>query len=169
VAGPAAGRRSGAGGTAPPLPRGVRPGQADRLRDQLRPFRDEVGRELLDLPDARGADPDAPAPVRFLPEFDNLLLGHADRTRVLSDDHRGLVIQGLRAVLVDGFVRAVWTITREEGGTATLVIKALDDRLPPTDRTAVTEEGARLLTFAAADATSHDIRFTPVDAPPVGA
>jgi hypothetical protein len=135
---------------------------ADRLRDQLRPFRDEAGRELLDLPDAPRADPDAPAPVRFLPEFDNLLLGHADRTRVLSDEHRGLVIQGLRAVLVDGFVCAVWTITREEGGTATLVIKALDDQLPPTDRTAVTEEGARLLAFAAADATSHDIRFTPL-------
>jgi Winged helix DNA-binding domain len=133
---------------------------AERLRGELRSFRDEAGRELLDLADAPLADPDVPAPVRFLPEFDNLLLAHADRTRVLSDAHRGLVVQGLAAVLVDGFVRAVWTITRE-GGTATLVVEALDGRLPAAERAAVTEEGTRLLAFAAADATRHDVRFAP--------
>jgi hypothetical protein len=134
---------------------------ADRLRGELRSFGDEAGRELLDLADAPLADSDVPAPVRFLPEFDNLLLGHADRTRVLGDEHRGLVVGGLRAVLVDGFVRAVWTITRE-GGTATLVVEALDGQLPASDRTTLTEEGARLLAFAAADAASHDIRFAPL-------
>jgi Winged helix DNA-binding domain len=133
---------------------------ADRLGDQLRTFRDQAGRELLDLPDVPLVDPDVPAPVRFLPEFDNLLLGHADRTRVLGDEHRDLVVRGLRAVLVDGFARAVWTITRE-GDTATLVIEALDDPLAAADRTAIGEEGARLLAFAAADATGRDLRFSP--------
>jgi hypothetical protein len=136
---------------------------ADRLRGELRPFRDEAGRELLDLADAPLADPDVPAPVRFLPEFDNLLLGHADRTRVLGDEHRGLVVAGQAAVLVDGFVRAVWTITRRPDA-ATLVVQALDDHLPAADRAAVAEEGTRLLAFAAADATCHDVRFTPATA-----
>jgi hypothetical protein len=133
---------------------------ADRLGGELRSCRDEAGRELLDLPEAPLVGPDVPAPVRFLPEFDNLLLGHADRTRVLGDEHRGLVVAGLAAVLVDGFARAVWTITRE-GGTATLVVEALGEPLPAADRAAVAQEGARLLAFAAADATGHDVRFTP--------
>jgi hypothetical protein len=138
---------------------------ADRLRGELRPFRDEAGRELLDLADAPLADPEVPAPVRFLPEFDNLLLGHADRTRVLGDQHRGLVVAGQAAVLVDGFVRAVWTITRRPDA-ATLVVQALDDHLPAADRAAVAEEGTRLLAFAAADATCHDVRFAPATAGP---
>ena len=133
---------------------------AERLGCQLRSFRDEAGRELLDLPDAPLVDPDVPAPVRFLPEFDNLLLGHADRTRVLSDEHRGLVVSGLAAVLVDGFAGAVWSIARDRD-TATLVVEALGDPLPAADRAAVAEEGARLLAFVAADATGHDVRFAP--------
>jgi Winged helix DNA-binding domain len=84
---------------------------AERLHGELRSFHDESGKELWDLRDAPLADPDVPAPVRFLPEFDNLLLGHADRTRVLSDEYRGLVVNGRAAVLVEGFVRAAWTIT----------------------------------------------------------
>jgi Winged helix DNA-binding domain len=77
-----------------------------------------------------------------------------------SDQHRSLVVGGLAAVLVDGFARAVWTITRD-GDTATLVVRALDGRLPAADQAAVTEEGARLLAFAAADAARHDVRFAP--------
>ena len=137
---------------------------AERLRGELRSFHNEAGRELLDLADAPLADPDTPAPVRFLPEFDNLLLGHADRSRVVSDEHRGLVVQGLAAVLVGGFARAVWTVARDRG-TATLVVEALGDPLPAADRAAVAEEGARLLAFAAADATGHDIRMTPSQSP----
>jgi hypothetical protein len=138
---------------------------AERLRGELRSFRDEAGRELLDLADAPLVDPDVPAPVRFLPEFDNLLLGHADRTRVLGDEHRGLVVAGQSAVLVDGFVRAVWTITRRPDA-ATLVVQALGGPLPAADRAAVTGEGMRLLGFAAADASCHDVQFATTTAGP---
>jgi Winged helix DNA-binding domain len=66
----------------------------ERLGAALRPFRDEHGRQLYDLPDAPRPDPDAPAPPRLLPAFDNLLLAHADRTRVMTDEHRRRVSYG---------------------------------------------------------------------------
>ena len=129
----------------------------ERLRPQLRTFRDEHGNELLDLPDAPRPDPDTPAPPRFLPEYDNVLLSHADRTRIIADDHRRRVFTK-GAVLVDGFARGTWTITRQRG-TATLRIEPFAP-LPTPDRIAVAEEGARLLTFAA-DAHVHDVQVVP--------
>ncbi len=132
----------------------------ERLRPHLRIFRDERGRELFDLPDAPQPDPATPAPPRFLPAFDNALLAHADRTRVIADEHRPQVFAGnaiLGAVLVDGFVRATWQITRQG---ATLRIAPFAP-LSRQDSAALAEEGARLLAFAAADAGARDIQLAP--------
>jgi hypothetical protein len=85
------------------------PAAVKAVRPQLMTFKDEHGRELLDLPDAPRPDPDTPAPVRFLPAFDNALLGYDDRGRIVDDQHRYLSVAGERVVLVDGRVAATWT------------------------------------------------------------
>lgn len=86
------------------------PAAVKAVREELVGFRDERGRELLDLPDASRPDPDTPAPVRFLPAFDNAILGYHDRSRIIDDAHLGLSVAGQRAVLVDGRVSATWTV-----------------------------------------------------------
>jgi hypothetical protein len=134
----------------------------DRLRPRLRTFRGEDGKELFDLPEAPRPGPDAPAPVRLLPEYDNLLLSHADRTRVISDEHRKryMAERGpMRgSILLDGRFRGLWRIDRK-AGVATLVIEPYEG-LSTTDIADITDEGARLLAFAAAG-TNHDIQFLP--------
>lgn len=131
----------------------------ERLRPRLRVFHDEQGHELFDLPDAPRPDEDTPAPPRFLPEYDNLMLSHADRTRVLADDHRSRIFTK-GALLVDGFVRGSWTLraAREGRGETTLAID-LFTRLSQRDARAVTREGLRLPAFAAPDARKSDVRF----------
>jgi hypothetical protein len=73
---------------------------------------DEDGRKLIDLPHAPLADGDERAPVRFLSRWDELLIAHADRRRVLPEKHaaRRLVLGGAAAVLVDGFVAGTWKL-----------------------------------------------------------
>jgi hypothetical protein len=127
-----------------------------RLRPELKNFRDEDGRELFDLPDAPRPDPGTPAPPRFLPEYDNLLLSHADRRRVIADEHRERVFTK-GAFLVDGFVRGTWKIARQSA-TAMLVIEPFK-ALSKKDAAALTREGARLLAFAAANAAPRDIQI----------
>jgi len=130
----------------------------DRLRPRLATFRDEHGRELFDLPDAPRPDPDTPAPARLLYDFDNLLLSHADRSRVITEEFQqhGLPDNVMpAAVLVDGFARGIWTIARRQG-TATLTIRPLA-RLSTQDIEALTVEGGEMLRFVAADA-AHDVR-----------
>ncbi|HUF02361.1 MAG TPA: winged helix DNA-binding domain-containing protein [Gaiellaceae bacterium] len=118
----------------------------DRL-EPLRRFRDEQGRELLDVPRARLPDPDTPAPVRFLPKWDNVLLAFADRTRVLPEHYRKRVIRMngdvAQAFLVDGFVAGSW---RVEGGRVVLEPFAALSR---SVRREVEDEAGRLEAFLA--------------------
>jgi hypothetical protein len=94
-----------------------------------------------------------------LPPFDNVLVAYADRARIIPDKHRDRVVRNLGEghVLLDGFVRGFWKISRE-GDTATLAIEPLE-RLLKSDAAALREEGARLLRFAAGDVTAYDIGF----------
>lgn len=129
----------------------------ERLRPRLRTFRDERGRELFDLPSAALPDPDTPAPVRFLPEYDNVLLGHADRGRIVSPGTKLWTEVGWGTVLVDGFTAARWRLEREKE-TAILRIAPFR-RLAGADRADVSEEGTGLIAFLAEGATSQDVRF----------
>lgn len=134
----------------------------ERLRPKLRTFQDERGRELFDLPDGPLPDPETPAPPRFLPEFDNLLIGHHDRTRVIEHAYRHVIFAG--TLLVDGFVHATWSIKRERE-SATLTVEPLK-RLTGADRAAVSEEGTRLLEFVAGAVAKRDVRITAVATSP---
>jgi Winged helix DNA-binding domain len=139
-------------------------GVMERLRKRLRTFRDEQGRELFDLPDAPRPDPDTPAPVRLVAEFDNLILSHADRARVISEPDRQRLYtkNGIfpGTVLIDGFVRGVWRITIARRAAALAV-----DMFGPVggrDRDAVAAEGERLLEFAAPGSPDAELRFGPI-------
>ncbi|HEX3526882.1 MAG TPA: winged helix DNA-binding domain-containing protein [Thermoanaerobaculia bacterium] len=132
------------------------------LRPSLVTFRDERKRELFDLPDApRPADPEdmTPAPVRFLPEFDNLVLSHDDRTRIVADEHRPHVVtknlQVRATFLVDGFVAGTWKTERKKK-TAILLIEPFGP-LAKATRRALEPEGDALLRFLEADAETRDV------------
>ncbi|MGI5520155.1 winged helix DNA-binding domain-containing protein [Micromonospora sp. CA-259024] len=130
------------------------PAAVAAIRDELVAFRDERGRTLLDLPDAPRPDPETPAPVRFLPAFDNAILGYDDRSRIIDDAHRGLSVAGERVVLVDGRVAATWSV---ESGTVT--VNPLCG-LSRADRTAVAEQGEALASFLSDD-ESDRVRVAP--------
>lgn len=130
----------------------------ERWRPRLRTFRNEDGVELFDLPEAPRPNPETPAPVRFCPEYDNLLLGHADRTRLIPLERRARYVTG-NAFLVDGFFRGVWKFRRGKDRT-TMEIDPFE-ALTPDEEVAVLAEASHLLTFAAPD-QAHDIRFTTV-------
>ena len=131
----------------------------ERLRPRLRVFRDENGVELFDLPRAPRPRADVDAPVRFVPDYDNILLAYADRSRILPDaKRRGLfssngVMQG--AVLIDGFVRAMWAPKAGQ-----LVITPHVKPIPAAQRAAIEEEASRLSEFLAAG-EKQDVVFEP--------
>lgn len=132
----------------------------ERLRHRLVTFRDERGRELFDLPDAPRPDPDTPAPPRFLPEYDNVLLAHADRTRFVDDDLRRMVSrEGLvvGSLLVDGVAGGTWTIALDREA-AVLLIRPLV-RITAAQRDEVADEGARFLQFLAPALDRRSIEF----------
>jgi hypothetical protein len=136
----------------------------ERLRPQLVTFPGEDGRELFDLPDAPRPDPDVPAPVRLLGEYDNVLLGHADRRRIIPAEFPGTEMLSFghffNSLLVDGMLRATWWIERDARRSATLAIRPFRE-LSAADRDAVADEARRMIDFAAADAAVRDIRFEP--------
>lgn len=126
----------------------------DSLGDRLRRYRSQDGAELVDLAEATLSDPDVPAPVRFLPEYDNAVLGYADRRRIVGDgEHRWLAGGpggAIGSVLVDGLVQATWAL-RREGRSARLEVH---QSVPLSRRRhdEVEQEAARLLDLLAADA-----------------
>lgn len=128
----------------------------ERLDGLLR-FTDEAGRELFDLPDAPRPDPDTAAPVRFLYDYDNLLLSHADRSRFLTAEYLGQPFDNdgpiPAVVLVDGFTAALW---RPVIGRRSAVLHVAP--LVAVDVDAVAAEGGRLLEFLAPGA-APDVRF----------
>ena len=122
----------------------------------------EDGRLLLDLADAPRPDPDGPAPVRFLPVWDSLLLAHARRERVVADDHRRLVVARNGDVaptfLVDGFVAGTWQVAHR-ARPAAITLRPLV-RLSRADRTAVAAEARRLLAWRRPDEPPTPVTWT---------
>jgi hypothetical protein len=135
----------------------------ERLRPRLKTFEDERGRELFDLRRAPRPDPDMPVPVRFMPDYDNILLAHDDRTRIMAKgQHLGLfssngIMKG--SVLVDGFVRAGWRPIKGKQAT-TISIEPFVTPIPKAEKPAIEEEGMRLLDFLA-PGERHAVRFAP--------
>jgi hypothetical protein len=129
------------------------------MRERLRTFRDDRGRELFDLPDAPRPDPDTPAPVRLVPDYDNLVTTRADE-RIVARDHRPRVfLSALRiaaTVLVDGFAAGTWTLDVKKA-RASITITPFGSFTRPVRR-AVVEEAEALVRFAAPEARAHDVR-----------
>jgi hypothetical protein len=131
-----------------------------RLRPRLRVLHDADGRELFDLPRAPRPPANTPAPPRFLPDFDNVLLSHADRNHVFPDAHR----TGMQSangnlpgtVLVDGAVAATWLVERTDRG-ADLVVNCLD--VARSSRPDIREEGLGLLGLLAPAAERAAVVF----------
>ncbi len=125
---------------------------------ELETFRDGKGRELFDLPAAPRPSEDIEAPVRLLPEFDNLVLAHADRTRVIADrDRENLTSKNLRVratVLVDGTVAAFWRMEKK----GTVVVEPLR-RVKAGERKAIEAEAEALAAFAEPGAKKRAVRF----------
>jgi hypothetical protein len=129
----------------------------ERLRPRLRTFADEQGRELFDVPDGVLVEADVEAPVRFLPEFDNLTLSHEDRSRILPPDRPPGDGRNTAAFLVDGMVAGTWKLAREKD--ATRLRLRLWAPLRPSGRRAVEQEAARLLDFLAGSADGRSVAF----------
>ena len=133
----------------------------DGLRAQARRFEDERGRELFDLPDAPRPDADAEAPPRFLPEFDNLLLAHKDRSRVIADKHKSAVFtKNLRVratFLVDGLVAGTWEVERKKRA-ATLKVAPFGKLTKSVSRE-LADEGEALVRFLEEDAEDFAVKI----------
>lgn len=128
------------------------------MRDRLRVFESEGGTELLDVEDGLLPDPEMPAPVRFLPEYDNALLSFADRSRFTMPGEKARPYwKG--SVLVDGIVSATWKPERRKDGVTVAVLPWR--KLTGAERAEVEGEGAALARFLA-DGADSDVRIEPV-------
>ena len=139
----------------------------ERVASRLRPFRDERGRDLFDRPDAPRPDADTPAPVRFLPEYDNVLLSHSDRARFGLDAGRsdlgaGRAVHG--TVLEDGRLAATWHYARTSGAEPATLFVAPLPHVTARVLKSVAAEAERFMAFYAADATERAVEIRP--APP---
>lgn len=134
----------------------------ERLRPSLVTFRDDKKRELFDLPDAPRPASDSPAPIRFIPDFDNLVLGHDDRRRIIADEHRPQLttknLQVKATFLVDGFVSGTWKIDRTKRA-ASLVLSPFGKLSRPL-RASLEEEASALLAFVEPDAATRSIQLS---------
>jgi DNA glycosylase AlkZ-like len=131
----------------------------ERLRPRLRTVRDEEGRELFDVPRAPRPDPDVRAPVRFLPEYDNVTIGHKDRTRIVPKGIPRFTEVGWGSVLADGMVAARWRLV-ESKAASTLRVEPFG-RMTREERAEAREEAARLAAFLAPET---DVRVDLLDA-----
>jgi hypothetical protein len=132
----------------------------ETLRPSLMTFKDDRKREYFDLSDAPRPGEDAAAPVRFLPEFDTLMLAHADRSRFIADAHRPHLtsknLQVAAVFLVDGMAAGTWKVERKRK-TATLVLQSFGP-LTKKAAAALEAEGDALLKFVEEDAPERAVR-----------
>jgi hypothetical protein len=125
------------------------PAVVEDLEPELVAYRDERGRRLLDLAGLTlptGPAADEPLPPRFVPSFDNVVLGYADRTRVIDDEHKHLSILGARYLLIEGRVAGTWVPAPGARGGVDVEVTALR-RISRPDRAEAAEEGAALAAF----------------------
>ena len=129
--------------------------------EKLVEYRDEAGKVCYDLPELTIENADAPASIRFLPEYDNILIAHKDRARILPEEHRKKVFVSagrvLGSVVIDGFVGAIWRVRREKA-CATLEVSLFES---PADEAlaAIESEGLALLRFIADDAEDYAVEL----------
>jgi hypothetical protein len=138
-----------------------------RLKPKLQVFEDERKRELFDLPEAPRPDEETPVPVRFVAAYDNLILAHADRTRIIDDSYRSLLntanLQIPATILVDGFVAGVWVFAAAKKQTKITIIPF--QRISRKDRAELEKEGTKLAEFLAGGNTKVDVVFEATAAP----
>ncbi len=136
--------------------------QIEPMKADLTVYETEAGGELLDVPGLEVPAGDAPAPVRYIPAFDNLLVSHKDRNRVIADDDRQYVFLSagrvLPTILVDGFVSGTWATTRDKADARLVVapFRPLDDEAV---HTTLVDEGERLLRFIEDDAETFAVEI----------
>lgn len=141
-------------------------------RMTLRVYLDENGKELFDVPDAELPDPGVTAPPRYLPEFDNVFLSHANRERIIPDGLsfgewcrryglmmtvRGGVLRG--NLLLGGLLQGIWRVDREKNAF-TLVVEPFV-KVTKKDLAALHKDGLALLTFAFPKAGTTDVQVLP--------